>query len=112
MITIGNGELIRICPSDPKRIEYSHDNGSCWYSRGSNSYPFVDLINFENEILGVSYHKSVYYSRDNGSCWYTRSNPQVQFSSLVNNGNELLGMGVDGHTYYSTDKGSCWYYRN
>lgn len=65
-------ELIRISPSDNKKIEWSKD-GKVWILRCNASYTggFESLIVNGNEILAVT-AKGNYYSKDSGRFWVFR----------------------------------------
>lgn len=75
MIQHGN-ELIRICPSNPMRLEYSRDNGHNWmgirYYGSGNIGTFLELTDAGNEILAQT-TVGLCYSRDNGANFNVRS---------------------------------------
>ncbi|MCQ2135436.1 MAG: hypothetical protein MJY67_00820 [Bacteroidales bacterium] len=110
MVTFGN-ELIRYNPSN-KRIEYSTNRGSSWYTRSSSSSigNVKALIVYGNELLLCS-DKGVMYSTNKGASWYTRTTSHRDFIDMQDAGKELLATTSDGHLYYSTNKGASWYRR-
>ncbi len=67
-------ELIRICPKDNKKIEYSTDDGRNWHPRSSSSSygEFIDLQDNGKEILAQT-SKGLFYSTDDGRNWHRRS---------------------------------------
>jgi hypothetical protein len=69
------GELIRICPKQASRIEYSSNEGRTWQVRfsgtGSSSGDFLDLTDNGKEILGTT-TKGLYYSTNKGKIWMKR----------------------------------------
>ena len=71
MVTFKN-EVVRICPSNAKKIEYSKNNGSTWNTRYSGSYTFQDLVVSGDELLAQT-DKGLYYSKNGGSTWNKRS---------------------------------------
>ena len=71
MVTMGK-ELIRICPTNAKKIERSNNNGGTWYPRHTaTSFTFRDLLVSGNELLAQT-DKGLYYSNNNGTSWYKR----------------------------------------
>lgn len=66
-------ELIRICPGNSQKIEYSTNGGSSWNHRfqGSSYGDFLELTENGNEILGTT-SKGLYYSTNGGSSWNKR----------------------------------------
>lgn len=66
-------EFIRISPKDPKRIEYSTNDGRSWSTRYSGSIPgeFNDLTDNGKEILGLT-SKGLFYSTNEGRSWSKR----------------------------------------
>lgn len=71
MVTFKN-EVVRICPKNAKKIEYSKNNGSTWNTRYSSSYTFQDLVVSGDELLAQT-DKGLYYSKNGGSTWNKRS---------------------------------------
>jgi hypothetical protein len=73
MITKGK-ELIRICPTNKQKIEYSTSDGRSWNTRysGSSCGDFNDLTDNGKEIL-ASTSKGLYYSTSDGRSWNKRS---------------------------------------
>jgi hypothetical protein len=69
-----NNELIRICPNNKQKIEYSRNNGITWIIRyaGASCGDFNDIIDDGKEIIGMT-SKGVYYSRNQGITWIKRS---------------------------------------
>jgi len=67
-------ELIRINPTNKKRIEYSTNSGRSWNTRylGSSCGDFYDLTDNGREIL-ASTSKGLYYSTNEGRSWNKRS---------------------------------------
>ena len=59
MVTFKN-EVVRICHSNAKKIEYFKNNGTSWSTRYSGSYTFQDLVVFRDEILAQT-DKGLYY---------------------------------------------------
>lgn len=72
MINRGN-ELIRICPNNENKVEYSTNGGRSWISRysGSSCGEFEDLTDNGNEILATT-SKGLYYSTNEGRSWIKR----------------------------------------
>jgi hypothetical protein len=71
MLNLGN-ELLRICPSNAEKLEYSTNGGSSWYSRYSSGVgKFSDLTESGSEILGTT-DKGLYYSTNKGNSWYRK----------------------------------------
>lgn len=67
-------ELIRICPTNTSRLEYSTNSGRSWMTRftGSSSVgQFSDLLENGNEILGTT-NKGLYYSTNECRSWMIR----------------------------------------
>jgi hypothetical protein len=67
-------ELIRICPANKNKIEYSTNDGRVWSTRfsGSSHGDFTDLTENGKEILGLT-NKGLYYSTNEGRTWTKRS---------------------------------------
>lgn len=67
-------ELIRICPKDSHKLEYSTNEGRTWNTRysGSSSGNFQDLTDNGKEILATT-EKGLYYSTNDGRTWNKRS---------------------------------------
>lgn len=74
-IMINRGkEMLRICPNDSKKIEYSTNQGRNWYVRytgSSSTGSFADLMDAGKEILGTT-DKGLFYSSNEGRNWYLR----------------------------------------
>lgn len=72
MITKGD-ELIRICPKQSNKIEYSTTSGRSWHMRYSGSLcgEFYDLTDAGKELLANT-SKGLYYSTNNGRSWHKR----------------------------------------
>ncbi|MCI1786348.1 MAG: hypothetical protein LKI59_09490 [Bacteroidales bacterium] len=67
-------ELIRICPANAAKLEYSKDNGRSWIQRYyGNTYTgiFSDLLDNGKEILANT-SKGLFYSKDDGRNWIIR----------------------------------------
>jgi hypothetical protein len=73
MITKGK-ELIRICPTNKQKIEYSTSDGRSWNTRysGSSCGDFNDLTDNGKELLATT-SKGLYYSTSDGGSWNKRS---------------------------------------
>lgn len=73
MINTGK-ELIRICPKDARKLEYSANDGKSWNSRFINNScgDFHDLIDNGDELLATT-SKGLYYSKSDGKSWSKRS---------------------------------------
>lgn len=66
--------LLRICPANSQKIEYSINDGRSWNSRyqGSAYGDFEDLTDNGKEILATT-SKGLYYSINEGRSWLRRS---------------------------------------
>ena len=66
-------EIIRICPTNPSRLEYSTNGGRIWNIRylGTTVGKFIDLMDNGKEILGTT-DKGLYYSTNDGRIWNLR----------------------------------------
>ena len=78
MISRGK-ELIRICPANPNRLEYSPNQGRTWRLR----YPgrgvlgqFLDLMDGGKELLATT-TKGLCYSIDDGHNWRLRKHNRL-----------------------------------
>jgi hypothetical protein len=67
-------ELIRICPSDSQKLEYSPNDGRSWMNRykSSSCGDFEDLTDNGKEILATT-SKGLYYSTNDGRSWMKRN---------------------------------------
>jgi hypothetical protein len=67
-------ELIRICPNNSQKLEYSTNDGRTWSQRysGSSYGDFEDLTDNGKEILATT-SKGLYYSTNAGRTWSKRS---------------------------------------
>ena len=67
-------ELIRICPTQSTKIEYSTNGGRVWITRysGTSAGDFHDLTDNGKEILAQT-SKGLYYSNNEGRVWVKRS---------------------------------------
>lgn len=67
-------ELIRICPKDSKKLEYSTNGGRSWITRSISSMygVFQDLVDAGKEILGTT-DKGLFSSTNEGRTWIKRS---------------------------------------
>ena len=72
MIIRGN-EMIRICPSNSTKLEYSTTNGRSWSTRfsGSSMGEIQDLNENGKELLAIT-SKGLYYSTTDGRSWSKR----------------------------------------
>lgn len=107
-------ELLRICPTDDNKIEYSTTNGKSWYSRykGSSAGDFYDLAVFGDEIFAVTF-KGIYTSKTDGRSWYSRytGSSYGDFESIQVSGTELVAYTSKG-VYVSKNEGRSWTKRN
>ena len=107
-------ELLRICPTDNNKIEYSTTNGKSWYSRykGSSAGDFYDLAVFGDEIFAVT-SKGIYTSKTDGRSWYSRytGSSYGDFESIQVSGTELVAYTSKG-VYVSKNEGRSWTKRN
>ena len=91
-INLGS-ELLRICPTDDNKIEYSTNNGRSWHTRykSSSAGDFYDLAVFGDEIFAVT-SKGIYTSKNGGSSWSTRyiGSSYGEFESIQVIGTELI----------------------
>lgn len=68
-------EMIRISPKDPRKLEYSKNDGKTWstqFSGSSNVGEIIDLIDAGKELL-VQSSKGLFYSKNDGKTWSKRS---------------------------------------
>lgn len=72
MIILGK-EIIRICPTNACKIEYSTNNGLTWYMRNfdPNHGEFRDLVLNGSEIIALT-SKGTYFSKNKGLTWLRR----------------------------------------
>ena len=109
LINLGS-ELLRICPTNAKKIEVSINNGKTWSTHCTSiSYgDFYDLTIFGTELLATT-SKGVYVSINQAKSWTSRCiNPNYgSFQSIQVNGNELLATTSKG-LYVSKNKGASW----
>ena len=107
-------ELLRICPTDNNKIEYSTTNGKSWYSRckGSSAGDFYDLAVFGDEIFAVT-SKGIYTSKTDGRSWYSRyiGSSYGDFETIQVSGTELVAYTSKG-VYVSKNEGRSWTKRN
>ena len=112
-INLGS-ELLRICPTDDNKIEYSTNNGRSWHTRykGSSAGDFYDLAVFGDEIFAVT-SKGIYTSKSEGRSWYSRYTGSScgEFESIQVIGTELIAYTSKG-TYVSKNEGRSWSKRN
>ena len=99
-INLGS-ELLRICPTDDNKIEYSTNNGD-----------FYDLAVFGDEIFAVT-SKGVYTSKTDGRSWFSRYTGSScgEFETIQVNGTELVAKTSKG-SYVSKTDGRSWIKRN
>jgi hypothetical protein len=73
MLNLGNC-LLRICPTNSQKIEYSTNDGRSWIYRyqSSSCGAFEDLVDNGKEILAMT-SKGTYYSINDGKSWIKRS---------------------------------------
>jgi hypothetical protein len=66
-------ELIRICPTNKQKVEYSTNGGRAWFGRfsGNACGDFQDLTDNGKEILAQT-SKGLYYSSNEGRAWFKR----------------------------------------
>lgn len=67
-------ELIRICPTQSTKIEFSTNGGRVWITRYSGTFAgdFLDLVDSGKEILAQT-SKGLYYSNNEGRVWIKRN---------------------------------------
>jgi len=68
-------ELIRICPSNNAKLEFSTNNGRSWlvrFSGSSTQGDFGDLTDNGKELLGMT-SKGLFFSTNDGRSWLKRS---------------------------------------
>jgi len=73
MISRGK-ELLRICPSNNLRVEFSVNGGRSWLLRFSGTISigyFSDLMDNGKEVLGTT-NKGLFYSTNEGRSWLLR----------------------------------------
>lgn len=71
---INGKELLRICPSNNLRVEFSINGGRSWLLRFSNTIStgsFSDLMDNGREVLGTT-NKGLFYSTNEGRSWLLR----------------------------------------
>lgn len=64
-------ELIRIDPTNNKKLQYSTNDGKTWNSRGITHFEFEDLTDNGGEILATT-SKGLYVSKNEGKTWNKR----------------------------------------
>ena len=67
-------EIIRICPTNPAKLEYSVNEGRSWIMRVSGNSTvgnFNDLLDNGKELLGTT-NKGLFYSINDGRSWILR----------------------------------------
>jgi hypothetical protein len=67
-------ELLRICPTNTAKLEYSTNDGRNWilrYNSNSSVGNFSDLMDNGKEILGTT-SKGLFYSTNEGRNWILR----------------------------------------
>lgn len=67
-------EIIRICPQNAAKLEFSMNGGKTWlqcFSGNSTTGLFSDLMDNGIEILGTT-SKGLFFSRNNGRTWLLR----------------------------------------
>ena len=67
-------ELLRICPTNTAKLEYSTNGGRYWIIRfngNSSTGQFSDLMDNGKEILGTT-SKGLFYSTNEGHYWILR----------------------------------------
>ena len=73
MIVCGK-EIIRICPTDKKKIEYSTNQGRTWIRRFTSNNTigeFIDLMDNGKEILATT-STGLCFSTNEGRSWIMR----------------------------------------
>lgn len=73
LITLRNGDLLRINPVDKCKLEFSRNNGVTWIfrTRYTGIGEFLDIVDVGTELLATT-TKGLYYSRNNGVSWIYR----------------------------------------
>ena len=67
-------ELLRICPTDNNKIEYSTTDGKTWYSRYiGSSYGDFETIQVNGTELVAYTSKGTYISKTKGQTWIKRN---------------------------------------
>jgi hypothetical protein len=66
-------ELLRICPTNAKKLEYSINDGRSWIPcyLSSSAGEFIDLIDHGDEILATT-DKGLFVSTNGGRAWIKR----------------------------------------
>lgn len=67
-------EMIRICPTNTARLEYSTNQGRSWIVRftgNSSTGNFSGLMDNGKELLGTT-SKGLFYSTNDGRSWILR----------------------------------------
>jgi hypothetical protein len=66
-------KLLRICPKNAKKLEYSINGGRSWIPcyLSSSAGEFIDLIDHGDEILGTT-DKGLFFSTNEGRTWIKR----------------------------------------
>lgn len=67
-------DLLRICPSNTAKLEYSTNSGHTWsmcFGGNTGVGHFSDLVENGKEILGTT-DKGLYYSVNGGRSWSIR----------------------------------------
>lgn len=73
MINLGK-EMLRICPKDSKKLDYSINQGRTWlirYNGNSSVGNFSDLMECGKELLDTT-DRGLYYSINQGRTWLSR----------------------------------------
>lgn len=72
IITIESGLLVRICPTDPRRLQCSRNKGANWadYAFCMN-LRFQELIDDGGELLAIT-DKGLYGTNNKGRTWVLR----------------------------------------
>jgi len=74
-MVIKGKEMIRISPKDPRKLEYSNNNGANWLTRWpaqSRTGSFIDLMDNGRELFATT-SEGLFCSTNNGLSWTRRS---------------------------------------
>ncbi len=74
MMIILNKEILRICPANPNKLEYSTTQGKNWVLRYVSNLivgEFKDLLDTGKELIATT-STGIFYSTNNGRSWVLR----------------------------------------